>query len=179
VLATGQATAPSKPNTWGDYASVHAYVGCPNTFLGTAWSVQKAGTQDRVAWFGDPNDGCADLAVTGSFALPGRLSVGDTLSLVDVAQNLGSGKSEASETRYYLSKDAKKSSKDVLLKGGTAVPALFPGGQFTSPTVTNLTIPAVAPGAYKLLDCANDVTPVVPETTLQNNCFSNQSITVT
>ncbi|HUO74109.1 MAG TPA: CARDB domain-containing protein [Solirubrobacteraceae bacterium] len=185
-LATGVASMPGKTtptaNVWGDYASVHAYAGCPNTFLATAWSIQKSGarsvSEDRVAWFGDPKDGCADLAVTGAIAAPGRLAVGGTLSIVDVAKNLGSGSSAATETRYYLSKDATKSPGDVLIKGGTAVPALVPDGQFSPTHATSLTIPTIAPGTYHLLACANDVIPIVAETTLGNNCFSNQSITV-
>jgi hypothetical protein len=183
-LATGATSMPgtNTSNVWGDYASVHAYASCPNTFLGTAWSIQKSGSkpvaEDRVVWFGDPKDGCADLAVTGAIAAPGRLSVGGVLSIVDVAQNLGSGSSAATETRYYLSKDAKKSGDDVLIKGATAVPALSPDGRFSPANATRLVIPSIAPGTYKLLACANDVIPIVAETTAENNCFSNQSITI-
>jgi hypothetical protein len=176
LLATSQ-TSTFRPNTWGDYASVHAYSGCPNTFISTAWSIQKSGTEDRVVWFGDPQDGCADLAVTGSFALPGTVSVGDQLSIANVTKNIGSGTAAASTTRYYLSTDDKKSNDDVRLIGSQAIPTLFAGGQFEPTTPTTVTVPPIAPGSYKLLDCANDVAAVT-ETTAKDNCFTDQTITV-
>ena len=176
VLATGQASA-FRPNTWGDYASVHAYSGCSNTFLATAWSVQKSGTEDRVVWFGDPKDGCANLAVTGSLALPATGSVGDQLSIANVTKNVGSGTAGASTTRYYLSKDGQKSKDDVRLIGSQAIPTLFVGGEFSPTPPTSVIIPPIAPGSYKLLDCADDLAAVT-ETTAKDNCFTDQTITV-
>ena len=171
-----------KTNTWGDYASVHAFAGCSNTFLGSAWSVQGTSTkpvaENRSVWFGDPADGCPDLTVSAAIAAPGTVSIGDVLSIVATTKNLGGATAGESSTRYYLSKDAVKSSSDVLMSTSTPVPALVPHGVFTTPTAVSAIIPVVAPGAYRLLACADDLN-TVNEVTGGNNCLSpNETITV-
>jgi hypothetical protein len=168
-------TATFKTNTWGDYASVHRYNGCGNTFLSTVWSVQKSsGTtvaENRAVWFGDPDEGCADLVVTAALALPTQLHTSDTLSIAEVTKNLGATAPPTS-TRYYFSKDAVKSSDDILLTGATAVQELFGGGEVgTGNTPASVIIPNMSAGTYRLLACAND-TKTVDETTRANNCLS-------
>jgi hypothetical protein len=172
-LATGS-TSFSR-NQWGDYASVHAYAGCPNSFLGTAFTVQSnAGTtvsENRSVWFGKEGDGCADLAVTAVLALPAQILVGDTLSIAHITKNLGSASADPSTTRYYLSRDTARGEGDVALGATSAEPTLVPGGASNPAATVSAVIPAVAPGAYHLIACANDSHPV-PETSAANNCFS-------
>ena len=166
--------ASFKTNTWGDYASVHRYTGCPNTFLGTAWSIQRSAAgnvaENRSVWFGNPADSCADMAVTAALALPTKLKPGDTLSIIHVTKNLGAA-ATATTTRYYLSKDSVKSSADILLINASAEPALVAGGQFAPTTVLAAVIPTMPAGTYKLIACANDKNPIA-ETTTANNCFT-------
>ena len=172
-IATGS-TSFSR-NVWGDYASVHAYAGCSNSFLGTAFTVQSnAGTtvsENRSVWFGKAGDGCADLAVTAAFALPAQVLVGGTLSIAHTTKNLGSASADPTTTRYYLSRDAVRGEGDVPLGATSAEPTLVPGGESDPAATVSAVIPAVAPGAYHLIACANDGHPV-PETTAVDNCFS-------
>lgn len=172
-IATGLASFSK--NVWGDYASVHAYAGCPNSFLGTAFTVQSnAGTtvsENRSLWFGQAGDGCADLAVTAVLALPTQVLVGGTLSIVHTTKNLGSASAGPTTTRYYLSRDAVRGEGDVPLGATSAEPALVPGGESNPAATVSAVIPAVAPGLYHLVACANDGHPV-PETAAGDNCFS-------
>ena len=179
-IATGS-TSFSR-NQWGDYASVHAYAGCPNSFLGTAFTVQSnAGTtvsENRSVWFGKEGDGCADLAVTAVSALPALVLVGDTLSIVHTTKNLGSASAGPTTTRYYLSRDTARGEGDVALGATSAEPTLVPGGQSDPAATVDAIIPAVAAGAYHLIACANDSHPV-PETTTGDNCFASaQTFTI-
>jgi hypothetical protein len=181
-LAIG--TASFKTNTWGDFASVHAYAGCGNTFLATAWSVSNSSApiaNDLAIWFGNNGDGCADLAVTAAGGLADQVPLrpGGSISVVHITKNLGVATAGASTTRYYLSKNVVKSSDDILLTGSQTDPALVPGGQTAITTALTAGVPATtAPGPYKLLGCANDVKPVA-ETTNANNCFAaNETLTI-
>jgi CARDB protein len=172
-IATGSASFSR--NVWGDYASVHGYAGCSNSFLGTAFTVKSnAGTtvsENRALWFGKAGDGCADLAVTVVLAFPTQVLVGGTLSIAHTTKNLGSASAGPTTTRYYLSRDTVRGEGDVPLGATSAEPTLVAGGQSNPAATVNAVIPAVAPGAYHLVACANDGHPV-PETTAGDNCFS-------
>jgi CARDB len=180
-IATGSASFGK--NTWGDYASVHAYAGCPNTFLGSAFTVQSnAGTtvaENRSAWFGEEGDGCPDLTVTALSGLPTEVVlVGGTLSIVHTTKNLGSTSASATTTRYYLSRDTRRGEGDVALGAKSAEPSLVPGGESNPAATVDAVIPAVAPGAYHLIACANDDHPVA-EASADNNCLSSaQTFTI-
>ena len=172
-IVTGT-TSFSSSDSWGDFAAVHAFSGCSNTFLASAWSVQGTSTaplaENRSVWFGKPADGCPDLRVTGAGALPTTVSIGDTLSIVAITSNLGAS-APASTTRFYLSANKVKSSGDALMSTSTSVPALPHNGTVTSPVI-NAIVPVVAPGAYRLLACADDLNRV-DEVTGANNCFAS------
>src|SRR4029077_20204625 len=127
--------------------------------------------ENRSVWFGDPADGCPDLTVLGALALPGKVGIGGVLSIISNTKNLGGATAGESTTRYYLSKDAVKSSGDVLMRTSTSVPALVAGGVFLTPTPVNAIVPVVVPGAYRLLACADDLN-AVNEITGGNNCLS-------
>ena len=168
VSSTGGAS------TWGDYASVRPYGNCPNTFLGTAWSMQSGQAQVRTVWFGDPADGCADLTVSALLVLPVRVPVGSTMSLLQTTRNIGSGSAGPSSTRYYLSRDTERSADDVRLSPISAVPTLVRDGLVTGAAVT-ATIPASASGTYYPLSCADDLSAVA-EVTDSNNCFAGPQV---
>jgi hypothetical protein len=179
-IATGSASFAK--NVWGDYASVHAYAGCPNSFLGTAFTVKssagKTVAENRSVWFGKDGDGCADLSVTALLALPAQILVGDTLGIAHITKNLGSASAGPTTTVYYLSRDTRRGEGDVALGATSAEPTLVPGGESNPAAVVGAVIPAVAPGAYHLIACANEVHPV-PETAAANNCFASpQTFTI-
>jgi hypothetical protein len=179
-IATGSASFGK--NAWGDYASVHAYAGCPQTFLGTAFTVQSnAGTtvaENRSAWFGEQGDACPDLTVTALAVLPTEVLVGGTLSIVHTTKNLGAASSGATTTRYYLSRDTRRGEGDVALGAKSAEPSLVPGGESNPAATVNAVVPAVAPGAYHLIACANDPNSV-EEASADNNCLSSaQTVTI-
>ncbi len=163
--------------TWGDYASVRPYGNCPNTFLGTAWSMQSGTAQVRTVWFGDPADGCPDLAVKTLLAFPVTVPAGSTISFVHAITNLGSGTAGASTTRYYLSRDTEKSDDDLLLAPTSPTQSLGRDGSITAPAV-NATIPAAASHTYYSLACADDRSNVA-EISETNNCFAGQVVAVT
>ena len=164
-IATGSASFGK--NVWGDYASVHAYAGCPNSFLGTAFTVQSnAGTtvsENRSLWFGQAATAAPISRSPPCLALPAQVLVGDTLSIVHTTKNLGSASAGPTTTRYYLSRDAGRGEGDVALGATSAEPTLVPGGESNPAATVSAVIPAVAPGVYHLIACANDGHPV-PET---------------
>jgi hypothetical protein len=171
-----------KGNAWGDYASVHRYNACPNTFLGIVWSIQTSGgksvSENRSVWFGDPADACGDLTVTALAALPAQLHQGDTFAITGITKNLGATIGPTT-TRYYFSTDTAKSADDVRVKKAkTAVPELLGGNQFTG-TAASAVVPSLKPGTYHLIACANDKKPVA-DTNPANNCFTGtQTFTIT
>jgi hypothetical protein len=179
-IATG--TASFGKNAWGDYASVHAYAGCPDTFLGTAFTVQSSAgttaTENRSAWFGEQGDACPDLTVTALAVLPTEVLVGGTLSIVHTTKNLGAASASATTTRYYLSRDTRRGEGDVTLGAKSAEPSLVPGGESNPAATVNAVVPAVAAGAYHLIACANVDNPVA-EASADNNCLSSaQTFTI-
>src|SRR6185312_6148792 len=148
----------------------------------TAFTVQSnAGTtvaENRSVWFGKEGDGCADLAVTAVLGLPAQLLVGDTLSIVHTTKNLVSASAGPTTTRYFLSRDAVVGEGDVPLGATSAEPTLVPGGVSNPAATVNALIPAVAPGAYHLIACANEDHPV-PETSAGDNCLASpQTFTI-
>lgn len=174
-IATGSASFGK--NAWGDYASVHAYAGCPNTFLGTAFTVQSSSgstvAENRSVWFGNSGDSCADLTVTAVSATPTLVLIGGTLSIVHTTKNLGAATAAATTTRYYLSRDTRRGEGDVPLGATSAEPTLVAGGESDPAATVNAIVPAVAPGAYHLIACANDDSNPVAETSAVNNCLSS------
>jgi subtilase family serine protease len=112
-----------------------------------------------------------DLTTTVTSDPPATVTAGDTLSVTDTVENLGTETSGASTTRYYLSLDSVKSTGDALLTGTRSVPSLAAAATSTG-TVT-ATVPATtAAGTYFLLACADD-TAQVAETDETNNCRSS------
>ena len=162
--------------TWGDYASVRPYGNCANTFLGTAWSMQAGKAQVRTVWFGDPADGCPDLAVKALLVLPVAVPAGSTMSLVSAITNLGSGTAAASTTRYYLSRDTEKSDDDLLLDPTSSMQSLVRDGSITAAAV-KATIPASASHTYYPLACADDRSAVA-EISEANNCLAAPQVVV-
>jgi hypothetical protein len=162
---------------WGHYGSVRAYGNCPDTFLGSAYTAEGGTQNGRFIWFGQPGDGCADLAVTTLVALPVTVARGQTLSMTQVVRNIGSAAAAASTTRYYPSRDGSKSADDILLGAESAVPSLTMEGSVTGPAA-EAKIPSAASGAYRLIACADD-RAVVGEIIDTNNCYTGvQTITV-
>lgn len=116
-----------------------------------------------------------DLVIDAVQNPPAQASLGSSFSASDVTRNAGAGNAAVSTNRYYLSLDTVGPQGDVRLTGSQAVPALLAGqGAKGSATVT---IPAMAPGTYYLLSCADDL-KVVPETVETNNCRASTSTIV-
>ena len=117
----GLRTSDDSPNEarWGDYGRVMRYDGCSKTWLAGVYTMQGGGAKKGDAeamfvWFGREKNACPDLVVE-SFA--GAYSSGlKKLLLADTTRNIGSGPAgQATETRYYLSRDADKDSADKLI----------------------------------------------------------------
>ncbi|HEV2732315.1 MAG TPA: CARDB domain-containing protein, partial [Terriglobales bacterium] len=108
-----------------------------------------------------------DLTETSVTNPPATLLDGNSFSVTDTAQNIGSAVAAASTTRYYLSTTTSKSGAR-LLTGSRAVPSLAPSAT-SSGTVTVTVSAGTAAGTYFSLACADD-THVVSETNESNNC---------
>ena len=106
-------------NTWGDYAQVRPYDGCPKTYAAATHVMlggsTNADAQGRFAWFGRERDGCPDLAVTALSALAGTLNNRPAVFIGSTTTNIGSGSAAATTTRFYVSRDTEKSDDDVRL----------------------------------------------------------------
>ena len=164
---------------WGDYAAVRPYGNCANTFAGAVHSQQggnlNQNSEHRFIWFGRERDGCADLVVSALESLPAELERGDDLYIGQTTRNTGSGRSDASTTRFYLSRDTAKSGDDVLLGATAAHGAMAPGESEGLLTVAE--VPSSAAGTYYLIACADDERDVA-ELTDTNNCRAGDTVTV-
>ncbi len=176
----GQGTGAEANGRYGDYGGSVAYDNCRNTWLVSFYTMQDGGTNNdaehRSAWIGREEDGCPDMTVaTLAFLVTAD---GDQLLVGETTRNIGSGPASASVTRYYLSKNQTKGSADTLLTGDHAVPILDAGS--SHPNLDLLSIPDdMAPGAYYLIACADDLS-AVGEITTTNNCTATDSqVTIT
>jgi hypothetical protein len=184
VANSDSTISPSAPtNGWGDYASVHRYDSCTNTFLGTVWTGVSGSAQLNSVWFGDPDDGCPDLQIVSTSGSPTSIARGSTLDLTQSTQNVGSATAAASRTRYYLSVDRDWSTDDVRLKTKTSIPSLG-AGKTNGPLVpgpdATATVPkGIAASKYFVIACADDL-GAVAEVSETNNCLTGATkITVT
>jgi hypothetical protein len=113
------------------------------------------------------------------------------LTVTDAARNAGPAGAAKSRTRYYLTRDAKTSlhdrehsstnprtsPTDILLSGGTAVPALHPHA--TSKHLrAKVTVPVgTVAGHYTVLACADDAA-AVSESDEGDNCRAADTVQV-
>jgi subtilase family serine protease len=112
-----------------------------------------------------------DLIETYITRPPQIFKAGSTFSVTDTVKNQGNVDAGDSVTRYYLSKDTLKDSKDVRLTGGRFVVGLAPAVSSMGPT--SVTIPlGTNEGDYYVLACADD-TEAVDETNDKNNCIAS------
>jgi subtilase family serine protease len=111
-----------------------------------------------------------DLVVTTLAVPPGPVSPGGALAVSDTVHNQGTGDSGPSTTRFYLSRDVKKTAIDARLTEVRAVPSLAVGA--TSSGSTSVTVPVgTMPGAYYLIACADDLKKVAESAAWEkNNC---------
>jgi subtilase family serine protease len=115
--------------------------------------------------------GKPNLVTTAVSDPPASARRGSRFPVTDTVVNQSAFAAGASRTRYYLSVDALRNSKDRLLSGSRAGPALAPSADSTG-TVT-VTIPSSAPdGIYFLLACADD-TGTVGESNESDNCLAS------
>jgi subtilase family serine protease len=98
---------------------------------------------------------------------PARVTPGGTFTITDTVRNQGNASAAASTTRYYLSRDAAKSTSDTRLSATRAVPSLAASAQSAGSRI--LTVPLTATGAYFLLVCADDLKKSA-ESNETNNC---------
>jgi CARDB len=161
-------------NTWGDYQSVREYGNCTGTYAGSVHSMQggtaNGNAEHRFAWFGREREGCADLSVVALAAFADTTEANESLAISQATRNIGSGTAGASQTRYYLSRNASKSDDDLLLSEDSEVPTLGRGAS-ASDLVTP-SAPTLASGTYYVLACADDRT-AVGEISDTNNCMAS------
>ena len=105
----------------------------------------------------------------GAEATPGQID--DVQPNEEFEEGLVGEPRPPQDTPYSLSRGAVRGEGDVPPGATSAEPTLVPGGESNPAATVSAVIPAVAPGAYDLIACANDSHPV-PETSAANNCFS-------
>ena len=134
------------------------------------------GTQNSLIVYGLlslPN--LPDLTETSVTNPPATALDGNSFSVTDTVQNVGSTAAAASTTRYYLSITTSKSGARQL-NGSRAVPSLAASAS-SGGTVTVTVSAGTAAGTYFLLACADD-TLVVPEINEKNCKASAAQVTV-
>src|SRR4029078_8743184 len=104
-----------------------------------------------------------DLVTTAVSNPPATAAVGGSFQITDTVKNVGTASAGASTTRYYLSSTA----GNFPFTQTRAVGSINAGG--SSSGSVNVTVPAVTPGTYSLLACA-DVLNAVVEFDNTNNC---------
>ncbi len=167
-------------NRWGDYFGIQPMRGCSQTFL-AAYAYLSGGTANanavgESAWFGREGDGCPDLIVPSlSLTIPSGLKGGGSVSAADTTQNIGGWTMPASETAFYLSRNASVGSSDTRL-AERAVGSLAAGAQSAGTTAVSL--PGYAWGSYYLIACADDGDPT-DEVSDTNNCRASSAFSVT
>jgi trimeric autotransporter adhesin len=112
--------------------------------------------------------GGIDLVESAVSNPPSSVRPGESFSVTDTATNQGGATAVASVTSYYLSLDAVKSARDIVLTGTRAVPTLDAGAVSTGTATVKLATSAPL-GTYFLLACA-DATALVAESNEGNNC---------
>jgi subtilase family serine protease len=113
--------------------------------------------------------GISDLVESSVSNPPAVASIGGSFSVTDTVLNQGTGPSNNSTTRYYLSSDGVALTK--MLTGSRTVVAVQPG--MTSTATITVTIPTTtALGTYYLLVCADD-THIVTESDETDNCTAS------
>jgi hypothetical protein len=113
-----------------------------------------------------------DLVISKLSNPPTSLKAGQGFRATDTTKNRDKRRAGRSTNRYYLSKDAKKSRRDVRLTGRRRVKALGPGKR--SRGRARLTVPQIAAGSYFLIACADD-RKKVREARERNNCRASQT----
>lgn len=135
-------------------------------------TVTMSADRDVAAVF----DSQHDLQVTALSTGTTTVRPGATLAVTDTTANTGSAGVPSTTTRYYLSNDTVQSPDAVRVQKTHVVPALPGGGSHAA--TTTVTIPAqLAPGAYWLLACADDLGRVA-EFDEANNCASYGPLSV-
>jgi hypothetical protein len=110
----------------------------------------------------------ADMDVS-AFTVPGEAIAGSTMSVSVTTKNAGTGSSEPSTTRFFVSTNAVFEPTDEVLQEAQAVPALAPGMLLTSSVPVG--IPSDLPaGSYYLIAKA-DADDVILETNESNNTY--------
>jgi hypothetical protein len=110
----------------------------------------------------------ADLIVSAVSNPPADVRRGTRFTITDTVTNRGGTVTAATQTRYYFSIDAVRSTPDRALDGRRSVPSLAPGAASTGDRL--LHVPAsMRRGTYFLLVCA-DYAGRVREASETNNC---------
>ena len=116
-----------------------------------------------------------DLAVTSVSNPPATARNLDQFRVSDTTRNVGSSPAGGSITRYYLSKDTRKSTGDVKLPGFPGSRAIEPLGRGRHSRASRpLAVPKIVIGRYRLLACADDLRKV-REANESNNCRASRT----
>jgi hypothetical protein len=158
---------------WGHYAQVLRYGDCPDTFLGMAWVMAGGNPSNRMVWFGDKDDRCPDLTVTGvAPGLGAPFDSGEAMHAFATVRNWGSSTAAASKVGYYLSRDQVKDAGDTLLARASIGSLGNGASQLDTTDLVTPTFTGKRAGTYFLLACADD-TGLFDEISDSNNCASS------
>ena len=157
-------TAPSSPGIYYYGACVDAVAGESDTTNNCSASVQISVAEA---------EGHPDLRISGIVVLigSGRISAGETFSILTTVSNTGDGASAATTLRYYRSTDATITTSDTAL--GTGSVGRLGAARASSESIS-LTAPS-SPGIYYYGAC---VDAVADESDTANNCASSAPVEV-
>jgi subtilisin family serine protease/subtilase family serine protease len=151
-----------------------------STAVGTWYIMAKADGEDLVAETSETNNTYTrtirigpDLDIT-SFKGPSSAYLGQSITLRDSTQNIGSGIADPSLTQFYLSTNGTIDASDILL-GSRSVPSLA-AGAFSAGSTTVVIPEGTTPGRWFIVAKA-DGEDLIAETSETNNIYV-RSITI-
>jgi subtilase family serine protease len=151
-----------------------------STAVGTWYIMAKADGEDLVTETSETNNTYTrtirigpDLDIT-SFKGPSSAYLGQSITLRDSTQNIGSGIADPSLTQFYLSTNGTIDASDILL-GSRSVPSLA-AGAFSAGSTTVVIPEGTTPGRWFIVAKA-DGEDLIAETSETNNIYV-RSITI-
>lgn len=152
-----------------------------NTATGTYYVIAKTDANNAAAETDESNNIKSKLIKIGpdlvisALSAPALTAAGSTISVKVTTENVGGGTTPESTTRFYLSKDKKIGSGDVLI-GSRNIPSLAPGKSSSGTTDVSIP-PGTVPGTYYVIARA-DADNLVSELKETNNTRPSSAIAI-
>ena len=171
---TATSTPPLAGDAWWTETAPATYTsGSNGTFTLYPWARDAAGNVSAV--FSTPRivvvpaSALPDLVVTSVVFTPAKVIRGNNFTVTVTIKNRGKSIAGESTTRYYLSLDAYKSKKDILLTDSGSVVQALDSAESSPITATVNIASNTRIGYYYIIACADNM-KIVKETREGNNC---------